>query len=106
MPWCDYSTHYLVCNIFTVRITTQSKQVITVSNTRGTGSSSIVTCREGGVLVFLENAPIATLEMTGKVKVRFFIKIQDQTENSYQLDFVKKRNDVSEKGLYYFPSFP
>ena len=80
--------------------------MITVSNTRGTGSSSIVTCRGGGVLVFLENAPIATLEMTGKVKVRFFIKIQDQTENSHQLDFVKKRNDVSEKGLYYFPSFP
>ena len=79
--------------------------MITVTNTRGTGEREGEN-REGGVLVFLENAPIATLEMTGKVKVRFFIKIQDQTENSHQLDFVKKRNDVSEKGLYYFPSFP
>ena len=31
------------------------------SPTRGTGSSSIVTCREGGVVVFLEKAPTESL---------------------------------------------
>lgn len=35
-------------------------------HTRGTGSSSIVTWREGGVVVFLENAPIDTLKNTRK----------------------------------------